>query len=41
MNAVYSGFFHADRMPARSVIGATYLTRGAQIEMDFVLSAQI
>jgi enamine deaminase RidA (YjgF/YER057c/UK114 family) len=41
MNAAYVGFFPADRMPARSVIGAGYLTRGAQVEMDFVLSARI
>jgi 2-iminobutanoate/2-iminopropanoate deaminase len=38
MNAAYVGFFPPDRMPARSVIGASYLTRGAQVEMDFVLS---
>lgn len=40
MNTAYVGFFPADRMPARSVIGASYLTRGAQVEMDFVLNAQ-
>ena len=40
MNAAYVGFFPADRLPARSLIGATYLTRGAQVEMDFVLSGQ-
>jgi len=39
MNTAYVGYFPADRLPARSVIGANYLTRGAQIEMDFVLSA--
>ena len=38
MNAAYVGFFPADRLPARSMVGATYLTRGAQVEMDFVLS---
>jgi len=37
MNSAYVGFFPPDRMPARSVIGASYLTRGAQVEMDFVL----
>jgi 2-iminobutanoate/2-iminopropanoate deaminase len=40
MNAAYVGFFSADRLPARSLVGATYLTRGAQVEMDFVLSSQ-
>jgi 2-iminobutanoate/2-iminopropanoate deaminase len=37
MNAAYAGFFPADRLPARSCIGTVHLTRGAQIEMDFVL----
>ncbi len=41
MNAAYVGFFAPDRMPVRSLIGASYLTRGAQVEMDFVLSRQI
>jgi enamine deaminase RidA (YjgF/YER057c/UK114 family) len=40
MNAAYVGFFPADRLPVRSLVGATYLTRGAQVEMDFVLSSQ-
>jgi 2-iminobutanoate/2-iminopropanoate deaminase len=40
MNSAYVGFFPADRLPARSLVGATYLTRGAQVEMDFVLSSQ-
>jgi 2-iminobutanoate/2-iminopropanoate deaminase len=40
MNAAYIGFFAADRLPARSLVGATYLTRGAQVEMDFVLNSQ-
>jgi 2-iminobutanoate/2-iminopropanoate deaminase len=40
MNSAYVGFFPADRLPARSLIGASYLTRGAQVEMDFVLSSQ-
>ena len=39
MNAAYAGFFSPDRLPARSCVGVTHLTRGAQIEMDFVLSA--
>jgi enamine deaminase RidA (YjgF/YER057c/UK114 family) len=39
MNAEYAGAFKPDRLPARSVVGATYLTRGAQIEMQFTLSA--
>ena len=37
MNAAYEGFFPADGLPARSCIGVLNLTRGAQIEMDFVL----
>jgi enamine deaminase RidA (YjgF/YER057c/UK114 family) len=37
MNAAYAGFFPADRLPARSCIGTVHLTRGAQVEMDFVL----
>jgi enamine deaminase RidA (YjgF/YER057c/UK114 family) len=40
MNAAYIGFFPPDRLPARSLVGATYLTRGAQVEMDFVLNSQ-
>jgi 2-iminobutanoate/2-iminopropanoate deaminase len=39
MNEAYAGFFAADRLPARSVVGVSHLPRGAQIEMDFVLSA--
>ena len=39
MNEAYAGFFAADRLPARSVVGVSHLTRGAQIEMDFGLSA--
>lgn len=41
MNAAYVGFFPADRMPARTVIGVNYLTRGSQVEMDFVLCSQV
>ncbi len=32
----YSSFFPADRLPARSCVGVSYLTRGALVEMDFV-----
>ena len=39
MNAAYAGFFAPDRLPARSCVGVSQLTRGAQVEMDFVLSA--
>jgi len=39
MNEAYAGFFAADRLPARSVVGVSHLPRGAQITMDFVLSA--
>ena len=39
MNNAYLGFFPPDRLPARSVVGVAHLTRGAQVEMDFVLCA--
>jgi 2-iminobutanoate/2-iminopropanoate deaminase len=39
MNAAYLGFFDPDRLPARSVVGVGHLTRGAQVEMDFVVCA--
>lgn len=39
MNDAYAGFFAPDRLPARSCVGVSHLTRGAQIGMDFVLSA--
>jgi 2-iminobutanoate/2-iminopropanoate deaminase len=39
MNEAYAGFFSADRLPARSVVGVSHLPRGAQVAMDFVLSA--
>jgi 2-iminobutanoate/2-iminopropanoate deaminase len=39
MNEAYAGFFAADRLPARSCVGVSHLPRGAQIAMDFVLSA--
>ena len=38
MNEAYAGFFSADRLPARSVVGVSHLPRGAQIAMDFVVS---
>jgi len=37
MNAAYVGFFDSDRLPVRSCVGVSALTRGASIEMDFVL----
>jgi 2-iminobutanoate/2-iminopropanoate deaminase len=40
MNAVYLGFFQDERLPARSCIGVSTLTRGAQVEMDFVVSTR-
>jgi 2-iminobutanoate/2-iminopropanoate deaminase len=40
MNSAYAGYFRADGLPARSMIGVSYLTRGAQVEMDFVVSGQ-
>ena len=39
MNSAYLGFFTPGRVPARSVVGVAHLTRGAQVEMDFVLCA--
>jgi 2-iminobutanoate/2-iminopropanoate deaminase len=39
MNEAYAGFFDGDRLPARSCVGVSHLPRGAQIAMDFVLSA--
>jgi enamine deaminase RidA (YjgF/YER057c/UK114 family) len=41
LNAAYVGFFAADRLPARTVIGVSHLTRGSQVEMDFVLCSQV
>ena len=41
MNSAYEGFFAADRLPARTVIGVNHLTRGSQVEMDFTLSAEV
>jgi len=39
MNDAYAGFFTHGRLPARSCAGVSHLPRGAQIAMDFVLSA--
>ena len=39
MNEAYAGFFAADRLPARGVVGVSHLPRGAQVAMDFMLSA--
>jgi 2-iminobutanoate/2-iminopropanoate deaminase len=36
MNDAYVAFFPVDRLPARTCIGVTHLTRGALVEMDFV-----
>jgi enamine deaminase RidA (YjgF/YER057c/UK114 family) len=41
LNAAYVGFFAAERLPARTVIGVNHLTRGSQVEMDFVLCSQV
>jgi 2-iminobutanoate/2-iminopropanoate deaminase len=41
LNAAYVGFFAADRLPARTVIGVNHLTRGSQVEMDFVICSQV
>lgn len=36
MNAVYAGYFPADRRPARTCIGVTALARGARVEIDLL-----
>jgi len=36
MNAVYAGYFPADRRPARTCIGVTGLARGAMVEIDLL-----
>lgn len=36
MNAVYAGYFAADRRPARTCIGVNGLAKGALIEIDMV-----
>jgi len=37
MNRVYAAFFEGDRTPARSCVGVAALTRGALVEMDFIV----
>ena len=37
MEAAYAGFFPAERLPARSVVGVSHLPRGALVAMDFTL----
>ncbi len=37
METAYAGFFAADRLPARSIIGVSALPRGALVAMDFTL----
>ena len=37
MNTAYAGFFSAERLPARSCVGVSHLTRGALVEMDVVV----
>lgn len=37
MNTAYAGFFKAGRLPARSCVGVSHLTRGSLIEMDVVV----
>jgi len=36
MNAVYRGYFPADRLPARTCIGVTGLAREALVEIDMI-----
>lgn len=35
-NEIYSSYFPADRLPARTCIGVTALARGARVEVDLV-----
>lgn len=37
MNSAYIGFFREDRLPARTCSGVAQLTRGALVEMSFML----
>jgi 2-iminobutanoate/2-iminopropanoate deaminase len=37
MNRVYESFFAGATQPARSCIGVAALTRGALVEMDFIV----
>ena len=36
VNEAYVSFFKADRLPSRTCVGVTHLTRGALVEMEFV-----
>jgi 2-iminobutanoate/2-iminopropanoate deaminase len=36
-NAAYAGYFDARKRPARTCVGVSHLTRGALVEMDFVV----
>ncbi|HZB91324.1 MAG TPA: RidA family protein [Stellaceae bacterium] len=38
MNVAYAGHFPDRALPARTCVGVSHLTRGAQIEMDFIIS---
>jgi 2-iminobutanoate/2-iminopropanoate deaminase len=37
MNSAYVGFFGGARLPARTCVGVSHLTRGALVEMEFVV----
>jgi 2-iminobutanoate/2-iminopropanoate deaminase len=37
MERAYAGFFAGARQPARSCVGVSALTRGALVEMDFIV----
>lgn len=37
LNRAYGAFFSGERQPARSCIGVSALTRGALVEMDFIV----
>jgi reactive intermediate/imine deaminase len=36
MNAIYAGYFPADRRPARTCVGVTGLARDALVEIDMI-----
>ncbi|MEE9210222.1 MAG: RidA family protein [Kiloniellales bacterium] len=36
MNAAYTSYFPADRLPARSCVGVTGLARDARVEIDLI-----
>ena len=36
MNALYAGYFPADRRPARTTVGVTGLARGGLVEIDMI-----